>query len=258
MNQFEKFIGILKEDLGFRDQDHFYQQLVRLGLTCTNSEFQDMVLEKGKPSQNLIDTLLSILDTDKKDILIKIYAEFLFPKNYQMSNQNGVRFLKQKTNAELTEFQINEIGKSKFHYYLFLILVLKADKIKKTILKKQFGNLETFDVVIEDLISSQVLIHNNGYVYSISPNVKFPPAHSPQIKKVYEQFDEWDKNFSSAFSFEKVIEKTIIRRISERHVPLIQKQLENVLDIIRTSETSLILRDQEPIVFLQLNFTKGK
>lgn len=258
MNQFEKFIAILKEDLGFREQDLLYQHLIRLGLTCTNSEFQFMVSGKEKPSQNLIDTLLSILDTDKKDLLIKIYAETLFPKNYQVTNQDGVRFLKQKTNSELSEFQINEIAKSKFHYYLFLILVLKADKIKKAIIKKQFGNLETFDAVIDDLISSQVLIQNNGYIYSISPNVKFPQANSPKIKKIYEQFDEWDKSFSSAFSFEKVIEKTIIRRISERHLPLIQKQLENAFEIIRTSETSPVLRDQEPIVFLQLNFTKGK
>jgi hypothetical protein len=258
MAQFENFVKTLKDDHAFQDLNAFFQHLSSLGLTCSNSQFQDMVCEKEKPSQNLIDILLSISDTDAKDSLIKIYAELLFPQNYQATGPQGVRFLKQKVTVELTEFQVNEMAKSKIHYYLFLILVLKADKIKTTLLKKQFGNLETFDIVIKDLIESQVLIHHNKYIYSISPNVKFPAATSPKLKKIYEQFDEWDKNFSTAFSFEKLIEKTIIRRISERHLPLIQRQLENVLDTIRTSETSLMHRDQEPIVFLQLNFTKGK
>lgn len=254
----EKFIGILKDDLGIHDRERLYVFLSGSGLTCTNPEYHDMVSGKTKPSLNLIDTLLSVSDADKKEILIKIYSELLFPKNYQMPGPQSVRFLKQKAVIELSEFQVNEMAKSKIHYYLFLILVLKADKIKKSVLKNQFGNSETFDVVIEDLISSGVLISNEAYVYSASPNIKFPPANSSSLKKTYEQFDEWDKTFSSAFNFEKVIEKTMIRRISERHLPLIQKQLEGVLEIIRTSETSPLYRDQEPIVFLQLNFTKGK
>lgn len=258
MSQFEKFISGLKEDIGIHDQERFYQHLNLAGLKCSFDEFQNMVHEKDKPTQNLVDILLSISDTEMKEALVKIYCEILFPQNYQATAPQGVRFLKQKINAELTEYQVSEIAKSKIHYYLFLILVLKADKIKASLLKKQFGGNDAIDVVIEDLINCHVLISNNGYIYSVSPNVKFPAAGSDRIKKFYQQFDEWDKQFPTTFNFEKVLEKTIIRRISTRHLPIIQKQLENTLDIIRTSETSLIHRDQEPIVFLQLNFSKGK
>lgn len=259
MSPFEKIIAAVKEDVGMNDQERFFQHLIASGLTCSFNDFQNMAMEREKPSQNLIETLLSISDTDAKDAIVKAYCEILFPKNYQATSEQSVKFLKQKINCELTEYQVSELAKSKIHYYLFLILVLKADKIKANIIKKQFGNLDAFDVVIEDLVNSQVLIRHNGYIYSVSPNVKFPAAaSSDKLKKFYQQFDDWDKSFPTTFSFEKVLEKTIIRRISTRHLPIIQKQLENVLDTIRTSETSLIQRDQEPIVFLQLNFSKGK
>lgn len=259
MSHFEQFIGIIKEDIGIFDQEKFFQHLISQGLSCSFDEFNKMINQTEKPSPNFIDTLLAMSDNDKKETLIKIYGELMFPKNYQVSAAaQGVKFIRQKISAELTEFQINEIAKSKIHYYLFLILVLKADKLKATILKKQFGNLDTIDVVIDDLVNAQVLIKHNGYLYSVSPNVKFPPANTDKIKKFYQQFDDWDKSFPTTFNFEKLIEKTIIRRISARHVPVIQKQLENALDTIRTSEMSLLMRDEEPIIFLQMNLSKGK
>lgn len=258
MAHFTHFINTLKDELGYKSLDLFHEYLKNEGLDCNYQDFNCMATEETKPSQNLIDTLLAILDVDKKDQLIKLYCEIIFPRNYQKTTPENVRFLKQKVQFDLNEQQIGELAKSKIHYYLFLILVLKAEKIKSSLLKKQFGNLDTFDTVINDLVRSQILIEHNNYIYSASPNIKFPSASNDKVKKFYQQFDDWDKDFSNSFNYEKLLEKTIIRRVSERHLPLIQKQIENVFDTIRTSETSQILRDQEPIVFLQLNFSKGK
>ena len=80
MSHLRNFLGALKEDLGIKDSEVFYNHLNGLGLTSSITEFQNMVSDKEKPSQNLIDVLLSISDNDQKDVLIKIYCEHIFPK----------------------------------------------------------------------------------------------------------------------------------------------------------------------------------
>lgn len=119
MSHLQKFLCVLKEDLGIKDSELFYKHLNGLGLTSSIVEFQNMVSDKEKPSQNLIDVLLSISDNDQKDVLIKNYGEHVFPKNYQLSGPQGVRFLHQKLTAEITEFQISEIAKTirQFGFY---------------------------------------------------------------------------------------------------------------------------------------------
>ena len=258
MSQLNEFISKIRAEYFSDSSQIFYNTLTNSNINMTFVDFQSIEHGNTQPSKEVINCILKNIDQADKEKLIQYYCDTLFPEHSVNVSDQKIKFSKQKAKLELNEYQVKELAKTKIHYYLFLVLLLKSEKIKKHILKKQFGNNDSIEIAIQDLIQKGILIENNNYVYSMSPDVQFPANNSEEIKKLYIQFDEWDRGFSKAFQYDSLIEKTLIRKVNPKHIPIIQKQLEAILDTIRTSETPIPLNENEPVVFLQLNFARSK
>lgn len=258
MTPIKLFLQQLQEDFDIKTLNEMYEKfrLNGLGPETDLKEFNEMFSCAKMPHRNFMEVILSFADDDQKDILLKDYCEQMFPKHYNQARDPGLRFAKQKSSLELNESQIVEIGKSKIHYYIFLILLLKETKIKRNNLIKQFGGTESINSCIDDLIRTQVLIEHRGYIYSASSNIIMPKANTEKIKKIYNLLDDWDKNFGQSFNFEKLIEKNIIKKISSKHIPIIQKHLESIAELTRAS--AIEVNDTSSIIYLQFSFMKGK
>jgi hypothetical protein len=258
MTPIKIFLQQLQDDFEIKTPTEMYEKFKSSGLSTETDlkEFNEMYSCAKTPHKNFMEVVLSFADDDQKDTLLKDYCEQLFPKHYNQARDPGLRYAKQKSSLELNESQILEIGKSKIHYYIFLILLLKETKIKRTALIKQFGGADSINSCIDDLIRLQILIDHRGYIYSASSNIIMPKASTDKIKKIYLSLDEWDKSFGQSFNFEKLIEKNIIRKISSKHLPIIQKHLESITELTRSSVTDS--NDTSSIIYLQFSLMKGK
>lgn len=136
---------------------------------------------------------------------------------------------------ELTPLQIASIAKTKFHYYIFLLLTLAREPINQEVVQKLFGQ-RNIQSATADLIESKIAYLDHNHVTSFVKEFKFPKAFSGEQKEIYKKFDEWDLSFYREMDFKILLQKMLIRRVSPRFLSIILGQCSALLDLVRASE----------------------
>ncbi len=161
----------------------------------------------------------------------------------------------------ITPSQVTALCKSKFHYYLFMVVLVGKKKIIRTDLSKSFKDILTIDAVINDLLNSALFKEDGQYVSCISFNVKFPSIKvNPQLENYYKQLDIWDLQFPETFKFENLVSKVYIKKISPRTLVTVQALLDQAITQISSEinlENDSDLDSESQIVHLQIVFNKG-
>ena len=162
---------------------------------------------------------------------------------------------------DITLTQVTALCKSKFHYYLFMVILVGKKKIIRTDLGKSFKDIMMIDNVVNDLLNAALFKEDGKHVACVSFNVKFPSLKThPQLENYYKQLDLWDLQFPETFKFENLISKVFIKKISPRTVASLQGILDKAIQNIGTEiaadyESDVDLESQ--IVHLQIVLNKG-
>ena len=128
--------------------------------------------------------------------------------------------------------------------------------VKKEEIKERF-KIPHFEKIVDDLRSAKIIQEEEDYLYSISKELHFPPTDGGALSKIYKQLDLWDPEFATQFQFEAVLHKFMLRRVSPRFLPMIEKQTRQVIDLIQMSEE--VDNDyNSQVVQVQFTISKGE
>jgi len=256
-------------ELGFRSARGFYQFLSERKKLDFNYSYY-MRIEKNKvvPSHQVILQLNDLIGKEKGEQLTQIYCSTLFPEmkhlfkrtEYPVVSKKIISSTKTPTSTLvkqkfLSPLQVAQITKSKNHYYLFLVVTLARIPIEKVILENLFTK-EVLDGVLSDFAASKIIVMVGNKIHSYSKELKFPPAETDNLKKLYKMLDLWDAEFNTGFNLERLLHKVLIRRVSPRFIELIVNHCSLLLDLARASEETESAHNDE-ILTLTLSLSKG-
>jgi hypothetical protein len=242
----------LRKSLNFKSARAFYQDYLNQRTRLDFNYSYYMKIEGGKiiPSSQIVSALCSALEDSAAESLMLAYCETIFPQRASVFQKMKKRTKPEKAVATsapqdtsalkghqkyLTPAQVACIGKSRSHYYAFLILTLAREPITLVQLADYFKG-EKLDLILKDLEKSKLIMNTDDDIRSISNEMRFPEAQTATEKKLYEQIDVWNANFQQVMGFDTFLQKMLLRRVSTRYLSLIQSHLNVLFDLVRTSD----------------------
>ncbi len=244
MSNFHNTLSDLRRSYGYDSARQFYDHITNHGEHGFNYTYY-VRMEKGSslPASKTLQLLLPFFKKTDQDELIQSWCLEHFPKHTHLFSQDEKKLLNDKesesTNLKsqkaLSTQQIQLLANSKYNYFIFLLITLARFKIEISKLYDSFPKLEV-QKAIEQLSQHQIIHADENFISTQVVERLFPKPSTKDIRKLYDQFDLWDDELSQVFNFEKIITRKFVRRISYRHISLIQKHLELVFDLVRSSE----------------------
>lgn len=243
--------------LGFPTSKAFFLYLQKQGLECNYQYFSKLKKGGGLPSSTIINQIAKALPQEMGEKLVTTFCaqqfesfSYLFQQSPKTENQTQ-RPLVDQGQKILTPKQIAVLSQNKENYFLFLVLTLS----RRSVGVEELHHLKNKKQAIEALLEAEICHHEDDLIRASSSEFRFPPSDSTELKKAYELFDHWDHEFSEQFSFETLVNKMMIRRISPRYLGIIQKNAELLFDFVRASDEADKRYNQE---VLHLNFVLKK
>ncbi len=252
-----------KQKLGFKTTKSFYNYLKDHGLECNYQYY--IKIESGKviPTSVIVNQIAKALPNDYAENIIKTYCSMLFNEHaylFEDSLQDQVPSAPQELmqasqgQKELTLLQVHTIGKTKNHYYLFLILTLSRRPIELDELK----NFPQLAKILKDLKASDIITINKEMVEAKSQEFIFPKMNTDlTLTDTYKQLDVWDIQLPQEFEFKKLVNKSMIRRISPRYANVMLKQIDAFTEFVRCSD-EFNQKYNSDVISLQINLSLGK
>lgn len=260
MSSIGQMLSELRKDMKFNSTKELYSYLKNRGLDCNYQHFVKIEKNTTIPSSQIINQIAAALDKKNSKELVLTYCAQLFPKHdylfdYSKSSYSGLSENSSNHSfnlaTELNGSQISKLSLRKDNYYLFLVLTLSRIPIKIS----EFEKMKSLLQAIPDLVSAHIAIIEGDYIRSIASEYRFPKDAS--YKKIYDQFDVWDTEFTSDFKFESLVKKVMTRRISPRYLSAIQQQIESLVGLVRLSDESDKIHNTE-VLHLNIQMQKGE
>lgn len=245
--------------LGHHTLKAFFLDLQSKGLECNYQYFSKLTKGSALPSSSIINQIAKALPQEMGEKIIYCFCAqqfesfaYLFQAQElkQVESKKGIIDQGQRI---LTTKQIAVLAENKEHYFLFLILTLSRRSVKS----EELQSLKKKEKVIEALISAEICHRVDDLIEANSSEFRFPADDTLVIKEAYQRFDQWDREFSEHFSFETLINKMMIRRISPRYLGIIQKNAELLFDFVRASDEADKRYNQE-VIHLNFILKKGE
>jgi len=240
----------IREKLGYKSARQFYLWLEKNSNLEFNYSYY-IKIESGKviPSEKVVQTIARLLNENDAKWLVIEFCKNIFPDFKHFFSTSDSSKVKESFTApdpksephlrkqsSLSVKQVAAIARSKEHYFLFLVVSLARRRVKIEELQNKFepGFLEKG---IRELVEAKVIQQDDEQLFSISKELKFPSTEGQEdLRKIYSQLDGWDRDFSRHFGFTTSIRKFMLRRISPRFLPLIEKQSQQLVELIQMSE----------------------
>jgi hypothetical protein len=251
--------------MGHKTAKSFYNYLEKRNLECNYQYYVKIEKNIVTPSSHLINQIAKSLPMADAEILVQSYCQMQFEQfKYLFNHKNSENIIETNLKPikkskvlqgqkELTEAQVAVLALKKENYHLFLLITLA----RRSLTKKEITEYLNLSRGLKVLLEQKIILFQNETYSSASNEFLFPKAHNDNLKKHYELFDKWDSEFENNFELKKIVNKMMIRRISPRYLSLIQKQIELLMELIRTSdETDVEINDQ--VIQLQMNLSCGK
>lgn len=264
MADFAQTLRQARLDLGYKAAKSFYAALDEHKVSFNYSYY--MRIEQGKtlPSAKVVQEIASFLGGMAADTLIRSYCRSLFPKFphiFQGVDESRIKIDEKSTEVsikqkEMTEKDIAVLIKSRSHYYMFVLITLARREMTYSELNEYF-KADELEKVIQDLLKEQLLLRSETGVRSVSIESKFPKAESQSIKKAYAQMDEWDQEFGQQFQLETLVDKFFLRRISLRYITVIEKQLDALFELVKSSN-EIDHRYNDQVMQLKVSLKTGR
>jgi len=269
MGEFAKELRLLRQSLGHKSAKSFFQWLKKSGVSFNYSYY--MRLEQGGlPSGGLVKEIAQTVKGEWEDRLVLSYCRSLFPNKAYLFPEDSSTRVKSATESvepepiksmgkpntkELNLKQIAAIAQHEYVYHLFLLVTLSRRPIPVDELRQWFS-VKALELAVKALEQVDVIKQSKGGIESIAKEARFPEAYSADLKASYERFDKWDESFGSQLGLEMVINKMQLRRVSGRYISIIQKQLDVLFELVRSSD-EMDTRFNDKILQLKVVLKQG-
>lgn len=274
MSEFSRELIKIRKDRGHKSAKEFFGFLQDHGLSCNYSHY--MKIEKGdlSPSPELVAEMGRALSEDEKEGLVLIFCRSLFPESSHLFplkktprnsttqehsiKENRLQLKPSPGQSLLTVRQVFIIAQTEAHYDVFLFLTLARRPLSLSEIQEQGISKEKINQILKDFSNEKLIRYSDEGVSMIHTDLAFPPPSTDsQIPPLYRRLDEWDQKIADRYKFELVQKRMFLRRISERHLSLIAKNLEFTFDLIKSSdETDKKYNDS--VIHFQVHLKAGK
>jgi hypothetical protein len=172
---------------------------------------------------------------------------------------------------ELTIRQVQALASCKEVYFIFLLATLSRRPFRRSELAQYFSE-ELLSEALELLATEKILLPVHAAVGAIKDNtqastkdaafeafsteIKFP-AVTPELRKLYDRLDLWDKDFAHEMELSAIVERRLLRRISGRYLQLILQHVELILQTARCAD-ELETRYNSEVIQLAIEVRKGR
>lgn len=255
----------IRKKMGFQSARAFYQALeARADLQFNYSYYMKIEADQMAPSDKVINQLAALLPQADGDLVVAAYCHRLFPRQMPriMSQPDGalVGSKSRKEGSikgfqqELTERQVACVSRSQDHYFLFLLLTLARQPLRREQLTAyEFVDLDSALTALQQ--AKLVTVGPEGLTATF-PEFVFPRATGDSLKKFYSQLDIYDQERHSFFRMSKVKRASFFKRISPRQSEIILGHLELLFQTIRSADDVDVAYNSEVISF-NVNLHKG-
>ncbi|RZA01788.1 MAG: hypothetical protein EOP11_17215 [Proteobacteria bacterium] len=254
--------------LGHRTARAFHAWLKERGASFNYSYY--MRLEQGGlPSEKVVQEIANACRAPAADRLLLSYCRSLFPKSAYLFPEpaeekkpapieddpslKGATIASQK---ELSLRQVAAIGAGEVHYHIFLLCTLA----RKAIRPEELGTAypaKVLNAAFALLVKHEVLRQGEEGFEARAPEARFPDAFNQELKDAYARFDQWDESFGSRFALDQLLNKLLLRRVSGRYLSIINKQLDALFEIVKSSD-EVDQRHNDKVLQLKVVLRQGK
>jgi len=264
MNYFHNNLKGLRIEYGFDSAKQFYDSLIKSGESAFNYQYY-VRIEKGDatPSSKVLNALVKHFNKKDQESLIKSWCQTQFPEHSYIFGQKPIAFTKTsftqgtpKHSNELSIEQIHILAENKNNYFIFILITLSRSEIKISDLK-QFFSPEELSQALKRLCIYNLILCTEEVISAKIVDRIFPRPNSQKLREIYEDFDKWDEEITNIFEFQNLITRKFMRRISFRHISLIEKQLNLVFELIRTADETEAIHNNH-VIQLQVKLSNGE
>jgi hypothetical protein len=269
MNPFAEELLRVRKELEDKSARAFFARLKSQGITFNYSYY--MRLEQGGlPSEKVVKEIAEALG-GQGDSLILSYCRALFPKNAYLFAEAPSAMGRKKPKSmgapsvaaspvmgaqkELSPRQVAALAARSEAYHLFLLATLARRPLKREELARLFS-LKSMEESLSALKEVELLKESEEGISALSVEAKFPEPYNKDLKLAFKQLDQWDESFGAEFQLESSINKMQIRRVSSRYLNLINKHIELIFDLVRSSDESDI-RFNDQVVQFKVQLKRG-
>jgi hypothetical protein len=262
MTSFSQELKAARASLGHKSARSFFDWLKEGGVSFNYSYY--MRLEQGGlPSEKVAQELASVLKGEWNDRLILAYCRTLFPKNsYLFARASAaqpavaVESYEPTGQKELTPKQVAVLASSEANYHLFLISTLARRPVQEGDLQKWFP-AKTIQASLRQLEGAQIIRRVENGFEGATIEARFPEAYNKELKEAFQKFDHWDESFGGQFDLDFLMNKMLIRRVSGRYLLIIRRQMDLLLELLRSSD-EVDTRYNDNVLQLKVVLRQGK
>jgi hypothetical protein len=235
-----------------------------------------MKIEQGRifPSSELVSEMFKALEEQDSERLVLIFCRHLFPKQNHLFplKKESMRAKKSEKGDPESEIQIqasrgqkflnlrqvHALSQSEEHYDVFLLLILARRPLTVSELEEEGHYKDKLEKIMKDFVEVRLARTSSEGVSLIHTDFAFPaPSTNSILPEIYKKLDSWDQKISDTYQFEILQKRTFLRRISNRHLNLIMKNLEFTFDLIKSSD-EIEKKHNESVIHFQVLLKSGK
>ena len=254
MNELSKQLCSIRSELKFRSALQFFAYLESRDAVSVNyTQYKRIEAGRVVASVEFVRKLAKGLPEYSAEI-IRRYCRDLFPGYENLFEVSEVELTKipEKTpllipQDELTPRQVALIAESEVHYFTYLVLTMAKRSLSVEELKNGIKGFS--EPVMNDFIKVKLAVRENELLRAISIERKFPKPDSDSLKAAYRRMDTWDLRIAEFFKSEKIVNRSLIRRISPRYVPIVQKFADLFIDQFFASDETDQTKNTEAVSF---------
>lgn len=271
MGRLSEFLLLHRKKAGHTSAKKFHQVLSKKGLDCNYPYY--MKIEAGQllPSSDLINQMAKILGEEVGSDLVRAYCQDQFPQHPNLFSgakapkENIKKILDVENSVQNRNFgqkdlnlrQVASLAKSLHHYWVFVLATMSRRALTLKEINEAFPEADV-PGILRDLVKEKILImHKEDQIEASYPDIRFPKATTEDLKNQYRRFDQWDQQLVMSSLFQQVFKRTLLRRISPRYLHLAEKQLETLVEMIKSSD-EVDPKYNEDVIYLELLFKKGR
>jgi len=205
-----------------------------------------------------------VLKGEWNDRLILAYCRTLFPKNSYLfaarpaaaASPAPVEVYEPTGQKELTPKQVAVLAAAEANYHLFLISTLARKPVQESELQKWFP-LKTIQASVKQLEAAGIIRRVEEGFEGATIEARFPEAYNKELKEAFAKFDRWDESFGGQFDLDFLMNKMLIRRVSGRYLLIIRRQMDLLLELLRSSD-EVDTRYNDNVLQLKVVLRQGK
>ena len=267
MENFGATLLKLREKYGYKSARSLYKNFITSKSKPFNYSYY-MKIENSEvlPSPKVVDLIASFFSEEDADRLHLAYCKDMFPnKMYLFDDKKSLQVINRESEvnqtskyskSELSIQQVALLASKKENYEIFIIASLARRNINIDEITYLY-DIRKIKTVLKKLSAHGLIEFIEDSFKSIDINYVFPKAYNSELTAYYKTFDKWDLELPTRLDLEKIINKSLTKRVSLRYLSIFQRHLNVLFEIVRSAE-QIDQRHKDRVIQLVVSLNSGK